>query len=58
MKQKIFKVIFIILLIGLLTLNFTTNFLGDKNADIEGKTFETFQNDSEYLVFSEIFQEI
>lgn len=57
MKQKIFKVIFIILLIGLLTLNFTTNFLGDKNADIEGKTFETFQNDSEYLVFSEIFQD-
>lgn len=57
MKKNILKVILILTLIVLMTLNFTTNFLGDKNADIEGTTFETFQGDSEYLVFSEIFQD-
>ena len=57
MKKNILKIIFALILVGLMTLNFTTNFLGDKNADIEGTTFETFQGDSEYLVFSEIFQD-
>lgn len=45
------------LLIILLVFNFSSNFLGDKKEDIEGKTFETFQNDSEFLVFSKIFQD-
>ena len=57
MKKNILKIIFALILVGLMTLNFTTNFLGDKNVDIEGTTFETFQGDSEYLVFSEIFQD-
>ncbi|MCI8384565.1 MAG: hypothetical protein HFJ33_06900 [Clostridia bacterium] len=51
------KIVIGILLVGLLVLNFSSNFLGDKKEDIEGKTFETFQNDSEYLVFSNILQD-
>lgn len=57
MKKRIVNIIIILLLTGLLVLNFSSNFLGSKGADIEGKTFETFQNDSEYLVFSKIFQD-
>lgn len=57
MKKQIQKVAFLIILTIILIANFSTNFLGKKNADIEGKTFETFQNDSEYLVFSEILQD-
>lgn len=57
MKKKKVKVLLNLILIGLLVLNFSINFLGDKETDIEGKTFSTFQSDSEYLVFSKIFQE-
>ena len=59
MKKKIVKIIVMVLLTILLILNFYNNFLGDKRATLENITFETFenfQNDSEYLVYSEIFQ--
>lgn len=55
MKKKIIEYCMVFALIVLLILNFSKNLIG-KNF-VGTPTFEGFQNDSEYLVFSKIFQD-
>ena len=55
MRKKLINYSIFILLILLLTLNFSKNLIG-KNF-VGAPIFEGFQTDSEYLVFSKIFQD-
>lgn len=55
MKNK--KIIVVILLVIILTLNFAKNFISNTNIEIGKIDFWNFQNDSEYLVLSRIFKD-
>ena len=55
MKNK--KILIVILLVALLTLNFAKNFISNSSIKIGEIDFWNFQNDSEYLVLSKIFKD-
>lgn len=54
-REKIYKMIIFAVLIILLTLNYSVNFLSNKEEIVGTTPFYGFQSDSEYLVISKIF---